>query len=106
MWHRPDNRGTELRRRLQIATARPTRNSGDDCNRSTEPRTQKKADQIGQPKLFVKNLFLVSVQRSSAGHHVDLSLDLFKHCIVLFERSKLFWSPFSLGSNCVEMLGS
>lgn len=43
MWHRPDNRGTELRRRLL---------------RNRE--TQKKADQIGQPKLFVKNLFLVT----------------------------------------------
>lgn len=37
---------------------------------------------------------------------MNLSLDLFKHCIVLFERSKLLRSPFSLGRDGVEMLGS
>lgn len=106
MWHRPDNRGTELRRRLQIATARPTRNSGDDCNRSTKPRTQKKADQIGQPKLFVKNLFLVSVQRSSAGHHVNLASYILENCLMLSKRCFLLLCTLALGSNCVEMLGS
>ena len=34
---------------------------------------------------------------------MNLSLDLFKHCIVLFERSKLLWSPFSLGRDGVEI---
>ena len=96
MWHRPDNRGTELRRRL-------LRNRG----------TQKKGRPNRSAQIICEELVssnvknnLVSVQRSSAGHHVNLASYILENCLMLSKRCFLLLCTLALSGNRIEMLGS
>ena len=89
------NRGTELRRRLLRS-------------RGTEKGRPNRSAQIICEELVSNNAKnnLVSVQRSSAGHHVNLASYILENCLMLSKRCFLLLGTLALGGNRIEMLGS